>query len=419
MKGRALVAPAATACALGCSVVAASAERSPTGFPAGGAGQDVVLSADARRPGHIELHVHSPAGVPVTIAETTVAGNEPVASFTPTRADTDVRPLVEWRCDRVLRTFTATTADGRSASTEVRTPSCRRRLRLSSPSRARAGRRVRVRVVDRWRVGGIPVSVCIEPPGGPSDCRDRRIRPGAARLAAGFRAPRPGAWRVHLRTPYQRLVRSVHVRHPGGRVSVLATGDSMIQVLDGFLRQRLRTRGVSVRSEAHISSGISKPSGVDWRALARRQARRIRPDVTVMFLGANDGFPMAGAGCCGPAWVSEYARRARRMMVAYGRGGRGRVYWLLLPAPRRGVFQQTFPAVNAALRLAAARARRYARLIDLERVFTPGGRYRDTMRIGGRRVRVRQRDGVHLSVAGAALAARVVVRTLRAERILR
>ena len=34
---------------------------------------------------------------------------------------------------------------------------------------------------------------------------------------------------------------------------------------------------------------------LDWQALAHRQARRLRPDVTVVFLGANDGFPMAGA----------------------------------------------------------------------------------------------------------------------------
>ena len=41
------------------------------------------------------------------------------------------------------------------------------------------------------------------------------------------------------------------------------------------------------------------------------------------------------------------------------------------------------------------------------------------MTIGGRSVRVRQRDGVHLSSAGAAAAARIVVRTLRRERIVR
>ena len=40
------------------------------------------------------------------------------------------------------------------------------------------------------------------------------------------------------------------------------------------------------------------------------------------------------------------------------------------------------------------------RLIELDDVFTPGGRYRDSMRIDGKRVRVRQRDGVHLNATG-------------------
>ena len=418
MKGRALLAPAAIVGALGCFGVGAAAEKASQRAPAGGEDHGVVLTAHARPAGHIRLRLHSPVGVPVTITEATGGGNEPVIAFTPTRADNEVRPQLEWRCDRTLRSFTATTADGRSASAEVRTPSCGSRLRLASPPRARVGRRVAVRVIDRWRIGGLEVTVCVEPPGGPGHCRIRRLREGAPRLVSGFRALRPGGWRVRVRTPYQRLARGVRARHPGGRVSVLATGDSMIQVLDGFLRQRLGTRGARVRSDARISTGISKPSTLDWQAHARRQAAGIRPDVTVMFLGANDGFPMAGADCCGSAWVSEYARRARRMMVAYGRGGRGRVYWLLLPAARGGFFREIFPAVNAALRRAAAGARRNARLIHLDEVFTPGGRYRAVMHIGRRNVRVRQRDGVHLSVAGAALAARIVIRTLRTERVL-
>ena len=418
MKGRALLAPAAVACALGCSLAAASAEGGPGGSSARDGDHGVFLTADAREKGYVRLRLHSPQGLAVTITEATLGGSEQIAAFTPSRADTELPRALPWRCDRTLRSFTATTADGRSASAQVRTPSCSRRLRLASPRRARAGRRVPIRIVDNWGIGDLAVTVCVEPPGGARHCRQRWLRPGAARLVAGFRGLRPGGWRVSVHTADQRLVRGVRVRHPGGRVSVLATGDSMIQVLDGFLEQRLRARRVRVRSDARISSGISKPSGLDWQAHARRQAESLRPDVTVMFLGANDGFPMAGVDCCGPAWVAEYARRARRMMVAYGRGGRGRVYWLLLPAARGGFFRETFPAVNAALRLAAGGARRYARLIDLERVFTPGGRYRDTMRIGRRHVRVRQRDGVHLSVAGAALAARIVIRTMRAERIL-
>ena len=70
------------------------------------------------------------------------------------------------------------------------------------------------------------------------------------------------------------------------------------------------------------------------------------------------------------------------------------------------------------LRPAAAQAPAAARLIRLDRYFTPGGRFRASMRIGGRTVQVRQRDGVHLSKNGAAAAARLVVRALRREQIV-
>jgi hypothetical protein len=51
-------------------------------------------------------------------------------------------------------------------------------------------------------------------------------------------------------------------------------------------------------------------------------------------------------------------------------------------------------------------------------VFTPGGRFRKTIKIGGKRIRVRQSAGVHLNTTGAALAARLVVRAIRRDRML-
>jgi hypothetical protein len=58
------------------------------------------------------------------------------------------------------------------------------------------------------------------------------------------------------------------------------------------------------------------------------------------------------------------------------------------------------------------------RIVDLVDVFSPGGRYRKWIRRGDREVGVRQADGIHLSDEGAAIAAGVVVRELREERIL-
>jgi hypothetical protein len=205
---------------------------------------------------------------------------------------------------------------------------------------------------------------------------------------------------------------------------VLATGDSMIQIIDGDLQRRLGGHGpISVRSDAHISTGISKPFMFDWVAHARAAARSLHPDVTVMFLGANDGFPMgtpsgAKAPCCNDAWVREYARRARKMMGAYARKGAGTVYWLLLPTPRSSRFQMVFRPVNRALRAAAASFPGVVHVVDLGATFTPHGRFRRTMRWHGHTVTVRQDDGVHLSVAGASIAATLVLRRMRRDGLL-
>jgi len=380
------------------------------GAPPAGAQAPLALQADARERGWIGATLRTAPGTVVTVAE----DGAPLATVTAAAAVTRLPRVARWRCDRRVRELVATAADGATAAAAVRTPSCRDRFAIDGPRRARPGRRVALRVRDRWRLGDLRATVCVLPPGGPPRCRERG--PGTVRP----RLERPGEWRLRVRTPWQRATRSVRVARPGGRQRLLVTGDSMIQPLDDYLATALRDDGVRVTSDPRISTGISKPSLLDWAAHARRQAARVRPDVTVVFLGANDGFPFgAGVPCCGAPWVAEYARRAAAMMRTYARGGRGRVLWLALPAPRGSFFRQTFPAVNAALRRAAADAPAAARLVRLDRYFTPGWRYRDAMTIGGRSVRVRQRDGVHLSSAGAAAAARIVVRTLHRERIVR
>jgi hypothetical protein len=276
---------------------------------------------------------------------------------------------------------------------------------------------VEARVVDRWGTGGIRVRVCVEPPGGPAHCRRSHLPTGGDRVPVQFQALRPGGWRVSARTRYGHALGGVRASHPGGGLTVLATGDSMMQRLDTVLLRRLGALGVRARSDAHEATGITKPSLLDWQAYAYRQAATA-PDVVVMFIGANDGFPMVGAACCGEAWVAEYARRAHGMMEAYARGGRTRVIWLTLPTPRDRFVRRNFNAVNRALRRAAATLRRDVGILDLVERFSPGGKYRKWIRVKGDEVGVRQADGVHLSDEGAAIAASIVVRRLRRERVI-
>jgi hypothetical protein len=106
------------------------------------------------------------------------------------------------------------------------------------------------------------------------------------------------------------------------------------------------------------------------------------------------------------------------MMRSYRRGGRSLVYWMTLPAPRGANFARVFNAVNPAIRRAAARVGSGVRVIELGRVFTPGGRFRQSVTYHGKTVSARQPDGVHLSAAGARIAASIVIARLRADRAL-
>jgi hypothetical protein len=204
---------------------------------------------------------------------------------------------------------------------------------------------------------------------------------------------------------------------------VLATGDSMIQIVDGFIAKRVRSQHFRLRSDAHVGTGISKPFLLDWVDHARRLARSYRPTATVVFLGANEGFPLRWEGkrrnCCSRAWRKAYAARAQAMMHALERDGSARVYWLTLPAARPSNWNHIYRSVNLALRSAARREGDGVRLLDMGAVFTPRGRFQQTIVRGGRRVSVRQADGIHLNVAGARIAARIVVRRMRRDDLFR
>jgi hypothetical protein len=173
-------------------------------------------------------------------------------------------------------------------------------------------------------------------------------------------------------------------------------------------------RLLEVLRDPHIGTGVSKSGFVDWGKLSLQQVRRDHPDAVVVFIGANEGFDMPGPNgrsvkCCGPDWAAVYAFRARRMMNTYRRRGAARVYWLTLPLPRDGARREVAKAVNAAIDVASVPYRSSVRVLDMAPVFTPAGRYRDAMTVGGRRQIVREGDGIHLNGTGAGLAAGAVL----------
>ena len=202
--------------------------------------------------------------------------------------------------------------------------------------------------------------------------------------------------------------------------AVLVTGDSLSMPLDAEVARRLEGDGIEVIRDPQVGTGISVSQVGDWGSISVRQTREEEPDAIVIFIGANEGFPMpkpAGGDvqCCGAEWAAVYASRVRRMMDTYRQDGEARVYWLTLPMPRDDDRQEVAGVVNEAIAVAAQPYRVHVRLLDMAELFTPGGEYRDSMEVDGEDRIVREADGIHLNAEGAELAADTVLDALEAD----
>jgi hypothetical protein len=382
------------------------------------------LAADATHPGLISLYFFGAAGAPVTFYEcvegrpTRLGKVASAASGTPTL----LSDATTWSCDRLTRRFVARARkpDGTFAygTYSVRTMSCASRFRITVPRRVAQGQLLRVRVSDSWGIGGIRPLLCITSPAGRRTCDRIGFARAVGVASRRYRPDAKGRLLVEVRVRDRRVraqtvavgVRAGERREPP---TVLATGDSMMQGIDGFLADELADRAI-VRSDVRPGTAIGK--GLEWLKWSTRQVARYRPSATVLAIGPNEGWPqVTPAGvtveCCGEAWQDEYARRVRAMMKTYLRRGHGRVVWLTLPAPKGDKLTAIFAAVNRAILKAGSRLPRVT-ILRTDLIFSPDG-YRDTMRYNGVNVRVREPDGVHLNVTGTAIAAKAIARVLR------
>jgi hypothetical protein len=166
-----------------------------------------------------------------------------------------------------------------------------------------------------------------------------------------------------------------------------------------------------------LATGISNSGLVDWGQLSTSQAANDDPDAAVLFIGANEGYPMPSAGgaqvsCCGPQWEAIFRSRVGQMMDNYLDGGVQRIYWLTVPTQRDPARKPIADAVNQAIERAAAQRGAAVRVIDLVPTFTPGDSYRDSMEIDGKQTIVRESDGIHLNDEGSSLAADLVLQAV-------
>ncbi len=382
---------------------------------------EMTISAVNSRLGCIALRVAGAQAETVTLDEPIQGQSEPAAlGIQAVHGGVAVYGNLPWSCNRLARTFqaTETLSDGtaRTAQTTIATPSCASRLSAHlETTRVHSGYPLTVRIADRWGLGGLRARVCIHA-GGTTSCTSAVLAAGERSTLATPRAHGHGDARITITDAYQSesLGAQVLSSHP----ALLATGDSEMQILDELLGNDLAGDGVHVIGDARQSTAISSPFFFDWPAHAFAQVTDQHPDVIAMFLGGNEGFRLGAAECCGAAWSRQYAQRVEAMMRTYRQGGAAVVYWFLIPTPSSEPFVRVVRAVNRGIVEAAVRAGEGIHIFDLRPVFSPGGRYIDTLTRDGQTITVHESDGFHLSAAADRIVAKMFVARLHEDGVL-
>jgi hypothetical protein len=213
---------------------------------------------------------------------------------------------------------------------------------------------------------------------------------------------------------------------PGHPLRVLVTGDSMAgepgYALSDLLGSADRS-DLDVHDEPYAGTGLTRPDGFDWSLKAASQAATEHPDVAVVFLGENDGFPLDGVSPYSAGWQRLYSARVQAVIDAYQAGGVKLVIWAAPPIDAQtnsaegsnvnAIFRNIEAAVRDAVGTVPATA-----MVDQYDLFSVGGRYSTAVpdpTTGATVMNARLADGSHLTRAGGMIVARLLLRYLDRE----
>jgi hypothetical protein len=194
---------------------------------------------------------------------------------------------------------------------------------------------------------------------------------------------------------------------------VLEIGDSLGIDLGDQLKSQLDATGMARTTVASVGdSGLSNTTYFDWQGHLAGLLNTDRPQIVVVFMGANDDQGLYVNGMASApgtlTWVEGYAQRVDEL-VREARSSGARVVWVGMPlmanpnldaAMQREntIYERETETFSATLYVSSISA------LDASGVYETNGE--DT---SGRHVALRTPDGVHLTPAGAGVLARAVI----------
>lgn len=199
--------------------------------------------------------------------------------------------------------------------------------------------------------------------------------------------------------------------------SVLITGDSMMQYIGMIANQNYPKLGLKVLDLSKQSTGLLYKKSHNWaqvikEALAQNQDIRL----LVMLIGANDPWGRSINGkfyeLNSSEWREFYARRVDEI-YKIAKDSNVKVLWLSLPCMQKTDYAKKIELLNEIYKSVSEKNGQI--FINTSEYLCQNDNFLTHLNIDGKRSKIRQDDGIHISKAGSQILADEILKRIKIE----
>ena len=199
--------------------------------------------------------------------------------------------------------------------------------------------------------------------------------------------------------------------------SVLITGDSMMQYIGMIASQNYPKLGLKVLDLSKQSTGLLYKKSHNWAQVIKdtlAQNKDIK--LLVMLIGANDPWGRSINGkfyeLNSSEWREFYARRVDEI-YKIAKASNVKVLWLSLPCMQKTDYAKKIELLNEIYKSASEQNGQF--FINTSEYLCQNDNFLTHLNINGKRSKIRQDDGIHISKIGSQILADEILKRIEIE----
>ena len=199
--------------------------------------------------------------------------------------------------------------------------------------------------------------------------------------------------------------------------SVLITGDSMMQYIGMIASQNYPKLGLKVLDLSKQSTGLLYKKSHNWAQVIKDTLAKNKDiKLLVMLIGANDPWGRSINGkfyeLNSSEWREFYARRVDEI-YKIAKASNVKVLWLSLPCMQKTDYAKKIELLNEIYKDASEQNRQI--FINTSEYLCQNDNFLTHLNINGKRSKIRQDDGIHISKIGSQILADEILKRIEIE----